>query len=877
MLYLRIFLIYPDAGGDLQAHISSEYEEFKFLWDDLLLNEHKSALVHIGFTRPDNEEIVQVFRRNPGKILFTSAAVSILSNLLEIKTSFVESLFKENFYVLGDSRPNGPDIEILQLTSHQNDMYPDWVIKGNSFNWFRNFEEGRPDLAAIASQSGIKDDLSYQFNESKLPLDIRVELAYARFLFITDVVRLSKIKDFPRVLPPWTLNNSINIFNFSVRTQKRMELQNIQKVSDFVLYSDEDLLKIPGVGRNVINEIRTSLSEYASLIMGNKSFLLGSINSDGGGIFAALKKLNQSDSDVVRENPLYSPDKQSQDSSFLISNSGTLLEVFKLLVSSLDEVQRTVIEYRSGLIEPQKTLQEVAPILGITRERVRQIQKKASLVIMRQSNLGIQIKQHLDNIRKGMVVPLKVSSLPSYDSWFKGCDEHPHVFEFILDLFNEGEKSKDSGYVVSNYEDLGIIIKGDIDTLEHSVKDLIDYIKGNVNKGVTKAQIKEKIEYFASIDEQELVDFIFYEVTEHAIFSQDDNGNELLIYYGQGIEAQIIGVLSNSNAPLNVSDIAESIKEKFNPLVEIEYVRNHCQAIGYLFARSTYGLQKHLPFSQQEIEDISERAKGHMESLPASRQWRSNEILEDIPDLENEYGDRLNHYTMAMILDLSKKVTSHGKMLFSLSNHRNEGRAKRVEFIDLVEAALEKSDVPLTRSEIYDLVSKDRGLSSNAQIQPIGRLVSCGRGVWGLLDKHLGLTEVDFEIIIEDLVNVFKKVKQGLDYEELVSRLLEGTKAWQLRNTPVILFSLATKSKKFKVSDIFLFPSNWPGPFRTTQRIALVQAYDDIPLEGMTLSDILDNASLKYGHPIIREVGYGLIREMGASYDESTGRWLKNK
>lgn len=875
MLYLRLFLIYPDAGGDLKVEISSEFEEFKRSWDDLQSHEERSALIHIGFSRPDNEEITQIFHRNPNKILFTASAVNALSKLLEIKTSFVESLFNEYFYTLGDQNSVASNVESLDQSKSDGINYPEWVINGNSFNWFRNLAELRPDIASIASQQGIVDDLSYQTRESSLPKDIRVELAYVRSAFIKDVVRLSRIRDLPRILPPWSLNNSIDIFNFSVRTRKRMEMQNINKVSDFTLYSDEELMRIPGVGRNVINEIRTALSDYAALITSSKTALLGSINSDSGGLLAAVSRLNSTDNEVAKSDyPIEEP-HVIQDDLLSIAQSGTLLEVFKLLLSSLPESQRSVIEYRCGIDEEPKTLQEVASIIGTTRERVRQIQKKASQVLVKRSNLGLQIRQRLDEMRKGMVVPLKVSSLPIYDEWFSGFEKNSHLFEFILDLFVYAQTYKSAGYIVSSYKDLGIILHGDVDTLGSSIKDQIDFVKSNTKSGITKNQIREKIETVVSVDAPELVDFIFYEVTEHAIFVDGRDGNEVLIYYGQGIEAQIVDALSNSDYPMNVVEIADFIREKYNPLVEVEYVRNHCQVAAYLFARSTYGLQKHLPFNQMEIDEISEQARNHMESLPESRQWRSNEILDAIPELGQTYGDRLNQHTLAMIMDLSGKVTSHGKMLFSLSDYGDEARAKRIEFLDLVEAALEGSDKPLTRAEIYALVSKERGLSSTAQIHPTGNIVSCGRGVWGLLDKHLGLTTVDFEIIIEDLVNVFKKVKQGLDYEELVSRLVEGTKAWQLRNTPVILFSLATKSKKFKVSDIFLYPANWPGPFRTTQRIALEQAYEEIPAEGRSLSDILDNASLKYGHPIVREVAYGAVRDLGGFHDESTGRWFK--
>ena len=103
MLYLRLFLIFPDVGGDLSVQVLSEYEEFKRHWDDLQSREQRSALVHIGFSRPDNEEIIQIFYRNPDKILFTSAAVNVLSKLLDIKTSFLESLFNEYYYMLGEN------------------------------------------------------------------------------------------------------------------------------------------------------------------------------------------------------------------------------------------------------------------------------------------------------------------------------------------------------------------------------------------------------------------------------------------------------------------------------------------------------------------------------------------------------------------------------------------------------------------------------------------------------------------------------------------------------------------------------------------------------------------------------------------------------
>jgi hypothetical protein len=264
-----------------------------------------------------------------------------------------------------------------------------------------------------------------------------------------------------------------------------------------------------------MNEIRTALVDYATLILGNKTALLGSIKSDSGGLLAAVSRLNFHDVNTKATLPAVNQ-TQDQEALLVAAQSGNLLKAFELLVSSLKGPQKTVIEHRSGLEGPPKTLREVATIIGTTRERVRQIQQKASYVLDRQSNLSSQLRQRLDDVRKSMVVPLKISTLSSYDSWFEDCDGKPLVFEFILDLFDSAQTIKSPGYIVSSYKDLGIILKGDVDTLGQSIKDLIDYVKDNANKGITKAQIKEKIEYIAAIDTPELIDFIFYEVTDES-------------------------------------------------------------------------------------------------------------------------------------------------------------------------------------------------------------------------------------------------------------------------------------------------------------------------------------------------------------------------
>lgn len=861
MLYLRLFLIYPDAGGDLTVQISSEYEEFKRLWDDLSADQERSALVHVGFSRMDNDVISSLFRKYPSKLLFSGAANDVLSSLLKVKTSYVEKIGDVSiFKVVNGDQPEVNLIASANLPLTET-SYPDWVVRGNSFNWFRNYQASNPGPASLAIQAGITDDLNYQVIEATLPIEVRVDLATERALFILDMYKFTTIKEVPRILPPWLLTQTVEVLNLSLRSRNRLELHGITHLFDLTRFTDEQLLKHRGMGRTLLNEIRLSLDEYACSFVNSKTAMLASLKSEIGNSPVSNDDLSHSQISIDL------PEGEKQD---------TLLGLFGNMLQRLTSSQRRVVEYRSGLNGTAKTLQEVGEIIGSTRERVRQIQKGASAALMGGGHIGRLLDSHLDEVREGMAVPLRVDNLHEYDPWFEGCQNNRDAFEFLVDLCANADLFQSTGYSISKYKnDLGIIVNSDRDILSEYIKDFTDFIKQNLNNGTTKDQIREKIFNVVSIDSPELVDFVFHEATQGAKFSVDSAGKEILIHYGNNIESEIIDILVNSSTPMNIEDIASGIRAKYNPSVEVGYVRNACINHALLFGRSTYGLVKHLPFSSEEIEDISERVKDLMGTLSDTRQWHCNEIIEQMPELRQEYGERINQYNLALILDLSKKLVNHTKLQFSLSGAGDDGSGKRIKFLSLVEDILSASETPLTSAEIYALASKERGLGSSVQIHQTGKIVSFGRGVWGLLDKHLGLTEVDFEIIIEDLLKLFDGETRGLNNEELISRLPMFSKAWQLRNNPGILFSLATKSKKFKVSDIFVYPADWAEPFRVTQRLALEQSFKDIPTEGRSLADILDNASLIYGHPIAREAAYGVVREMGAFHDEATGRWFK--
>lgn len=116
--------------------------------------------------------------------------------------------------------------------------------------------------------------------------------------------------------------------------------------------NNEELSKRMGIPPRKIEQLRTVAVHPASLD--------APINDDGNGVFG----------DLVPDAGAKSPFDEINDTQ--------LLEEVEDLMDRLDEREREILKYRYGLlgVEPE-TLEDVGERFGITRERVRQIQKKA--------------------------------------------------------------------------------------------------------------------------------------------------------------------------------------------------------------------------------------------------------------------------------------------------------------------------------------------------------------------------------------------------------------------------------------------------------------------------------------------------------------------
>jgi len=113
-----------------------------------------------------------------------------------------------------------------------------------------------------------------------------------------------------------------------------------------------------------------------------------------------------------------------------------LVELWRAETAALEAIPRLVVQQRSGLAEAAATLQTVGEMLGVSRERVRQIEVRAVESVARSPWWVEALTARLDGHLGAGAVSL--SRLALDDPWFVSLHDQPDVFDFVNERFLHG-------------------------------------------------------------------------------------------------------------------------------------------------------------------------------------------------------------------------------------------------------------------------------------------------------------------------------------------------------------------------------------------------------------------------------------------------------
>jgi hypothetical protein len=470
------------------------------------------------------------------------------------------------------------------------------------------------------------------------------------------------------VAPEWLLILNVDHLTLlSARLINTFADKEIKTVSDITQFNTETMLKWSGVGK--------------------KSLL---------DLCASLKATYQS---YVRT----------------YAKEANLANVLEADTSSLKSIEHRVFQRRFGDECQSETLESLGNSMGMTRERVRQIERKA-LDKLRVFPLWRKrlVSNKLDALLQEAVdlrQPLLLKDIVKEVSWFSEFEDNIDYLGRIIELYT------DSSFFVFKINSNMVVSRVSADQWKTLVSDVLTYLREHEGKGWVKKDvelfIQSKLEEHRAI---ELAEELYTSISSHLRYFtlKADTEKPTLNAVGSGYLPVLLAVLRGLEEPKHYRKIA-LLCQKIEPSIDERRVQASLAENADLFDLGVYGLKgKHLMLADDEINSIMDMLNQIIRT-DMKRQWNCEELLKllharlDVPE-------SLNKYIVSILLEDIPYMKYLGRLVWVL----DEKGTSATQRIDLQEAATEilrKAKKPMDIEEIKNIIAKTRGVGKHFALQ----------------------------------------------------------------------------------------------------------------------------------------------------------------
>jgi|GEM_PF-1342274 len=715
--------------------------------------------------------------------------------------------------------------------------------------WLSKLESFDQDLATACRNVGIYDDTSYNENFGLLSESKLREIEYVRYEILKNLINSKDPSELIPILPSCILDAHISQLGLSVRTSNVFNVQGIFKLRDAIGFSLTEMMGWPNFGKKSIEDLCGTLE----LSVKRLSFTLPLDSHTNEGISNA-ESSETSDSNTNESNIEY------------ISKI-PLKKHFENTLSLLDEKARNILELRTGYTGQVKTLEELGNELGITRERVRQIQKKTINRIIETEFWDDCIAIKIGELLLNREQPLYLEMLEIEDNWFAGFMGNYRHLAAIIDLFSENEIK------LLTIEGAVFVSRINQDTWESLLSEFRQSLKA---KAQEQHWTREDVDltFRASLEEKgapELITVLWGCFAENLRF----NNENVLISYGKTIESVLNVILDEAESPLHFSEIAKRAKAILGREVSDHNVNSRLQGTeAKLFGRGTYGLKKFNPISDLTCKNIVLVVNKELHAGPRDKQWHATEILSFLQQKFPSLPQELDSYILNIILSESEELTYLNKNVWARADSQQTPE-DRVDMADAFVKILDDAGTPLKGKEIKSRLQAIRGVHEALQIQSTDRLFQVGPDTWGLYERDKSLTDDEIAICLNALCAHLRATQKGIHHTE-VGTFLENNSLHQLKVSGYELLNLAQRDGRFYLGrSMFLGLAEWG---EDTRRLNVAQAVRLIISEmssPMSINEINAKVEELTGLEIDGSVT-GLIPKEGGKYNSETRLWEKS-
>lgn len=843
MTQLQAFLYALDDSGAWVTSTFTDLEPFMAAVQAAMQVEDPVALMHVGFWQPTVHEVAAIAAQHAGSLIVSDSAAAALSEHLAVGAAAIGCVRGVVFRLAIDGRfargtggcEPAAGIEVAEAKAWSPAAQVTFgVATAPRGNWLASLANSDPDLFQRTTEAGVTDDESYLALEAALPRTLRRDLGRARWALISGAQPdIDTVLESLWASPPWFMDVSLVSLGLTVRQSNVFRVHGLQKVADISAMGSTGLLKLPNLGSGSVYALR--------------KLLLDALEAAGAQL------------------PSRSDDGPKQDpDGDLPKGLESLRSGFMAAMGLLNDVERQVLAGRLGLDCPQMTLQELADSMGVTRERVRQLETQAYRRVEHHP-FWQELGSRLDSALLGRTVPLLVNDLPAMGTWFA---EAPSLASPLASVVRHLLAERFDAFQIADEWVVSHLRRQEWNEVCQSARTLLESCaRDRVEESVVRWQIDQLLNGRG----EELRPALWSESTANALWSMRTGQPRQLVSLADDAQSVVLAVLESADEPLHYSEICRQAVAQFASAHDAKSLQNAAQAVGILFGRGAYGLPRHSPLTADELALVRAEVEDVVAGGDSARQWHASELCDALLERGLAFDGRLNKYVVNHALKGCSTMVDLRRMVWGLGSEWQAGAASRVDVRQAVIGLLESHGRPMSTAEVRACLAAVRGVNQTFQIFPSGPLVRIGPGMWGLLHRDVDVSGV--QPLLRRLREALQSRQIGLHLSEL--QAVPGLEAFESASPDSAWVAVAETAGIRVDRGQYMYLADWDTSRRLSVPDAARVAVSESGAAGIAFDDLCQRVNTLTQREVPHQRVSQALGGLDVSFDPVSQRWAQ--
>ncbi|NOE18082.1 hypothetical protein GS634_08090 [Ruegeria atlantica] len=544
------------------------------------------------------------------------------------------------------------------------------------------------------------------------------------------------------------------------------QVEHQKNFADFLKTYDETAMRIrslPNCGRKSIEEldrIVTQLIEARLIVCGVDKEIETYLRRLLRGEMLSQPVLAR----IIELGNLKPEDIQASETASIEDMS--VAEIILASVSTLDERQQDILQRRYGIEKDEtETLEQVATSYDVTRERIRQIEKKA--------------KQKIATKR---TVKILVAALEQEDTLETLFKDRKIVSEEQIGIVSKSLKAEESLAVDLAYGDLrsfldaesvwtetGWVQEKDLLLMTHEPENLSGSLRQRIVSAIGEQHLPIRLSKVASSIPDYSLSVIKDELSENLGASFE--GDTVSAVPRLPSSVRCILILREAGHAMHCDEIRARMHEVFGKDESIGQIGNTLARLedALIVERGTYDLYENLDLTDNDLAEIRDRTLRHLEAVGG---FVSAKVLfSNLFQGETErFGIAFGPYMLLGILQDDKRFETKRGLMIGIASEDNE-----TEFRGLSEdvlAVLSEAKRSMTLVEIAEELEGRRDVlttSISIGLENSPEAVSVGRGRFDLTERAIGQDERQADLKLACAISLADGPKTAFALSEILS------------------------------------------------------------------------------------------------------------